>query len=256
MARVVLTQPAPRVRTLAARLREQGHETLELPLSRIVECTHEPSVRETMERLSEFDWVILVSPAAVRVAASMQSVRWPQTTRIAVVGPGSLQAIVDCALPVDPALVVCPREAPFDGDALARLPQLDVRDGSRVLVLRGTAGSETWIARLRERGARMDVLALYRHEPLEPGADTLGTLAAWLADAGRPVFCVTQVATVQRLQAALAATGLRDAAHRCRVLAIHPRIVAVLRDAGWTDARTIEPGDRALSHALESASDS
>lgn len=256
MARVVLTQPAPRVRTLAARLREGGHETLELPLSRIVERTHEPSVRETMERLSTFDWVILVSPAAVRVAADMKSVQWPSATGVAVVGPGSLQAIVDCALPVDPARVVCPREAPFDGQALARLPQLDVRDGSRVLVLRGTAGSEDWIARLRDRGAQVEVLALYRHDALEAGADALGTLAAWLAGANGPVFCVTQVATVQRLETALAARDLLDAAHRCRVLAIHPRIADALRGAGWNDVRTIEPGDRALALALESASDS
>lgn len=256
MARVVLTQPAPRVRTLAARLRERGHETLELPLSRIVEHTHEASVREAMHCLSAYDWVILVSPASVRAAANLRSVQWPQATGVAVVGPGSLQAIVDCALPVDPARVVCPREAPFDGDALARLPQLGVRDGSRVLVLRGTAGNDGWIERLRERGAKVEVLALYRHEALEAEDDALDALAAWLADPTGAVFCVTQAATVQRLEKVLAARGLRDAAHRQRVLAIHPRIVAALRDAGWADVRTIEPGDRALSLALESASHS
>lgn len=258
MARVVLTQPAPRVDAIAARLRSRGHEAIALGLTRIVEREreHDASLREAIGRLNGFDVVVLVSPAAVRIAARLAP-EWPPGTAVAVVGPASRAALNDAGFRRVPLRVLSPDAPPFDGAALATLPPLDSPAGLRVLVLRGESGSDAWIETLRARGARIDVLAAYRHEALEPDAGALEVLRGWLDDPAQPVrFIVTQASGVARLDAVLAHAGLRERAVRRTAFAIHPRIARALRDAGWRDVRSIEPGECALALAIESASDS
>lgn len=256
MARVVLTQPWPRARVLADRLRGLGHEALALPLSRIVELGGEPAVRDRLSRLDRYDWIVLVSPTAIDVAARTPGVTWPSTTGFAVVGPGSLQAIADSGLPVEPARVLMPDGPPFDADALVATPPLDAPRGLRILVLRGEGGSEGWIARLRAGGAAVETCELYRREPLDPPQDALAALRAMLGSAPAPVFVFTQVEAVARIETLLARAGLSAPAHAVPALAIHSRIVAALRGAGWRVVRAIEPGERALAAALEWAPDS
>ncbi len=256
MARVVLTQAAPRVETVAARLRGHGHEALALGLTRIVEREHDPALGEALGRLGSYDVVILVSPAAVQAAANLAP-DWPPATAAAVVGPGSRAALQDAGFRRPPLRVISPEEPPFDGAALAALAPLDAPSGLRVLVLRGESGSEAWIDELRARGAKMEVLAAYRHETCDPDAGALDTLRRWFDDEAAPVhFVLSQVAGVARLDAVLDRSGLRERAKRQVALAIHPRIAQALRDAGWRDVRTIAPGEPALVRALESASDS
>ena len=256
MARVVLTQPWPRVRALQARLRELGHDALAMPFSRVVELADDPRVRGVIARLSEFDWVVLVSPAAVAAAAGVAPADWPAGTGVAVVGPGSLQAIVDSGLPVDPSRVLLPGGPSFDADALVDTAPLRSPRGLRILVLRGEGGSERWIERLRRGGALVQTCELYRREPVEPPDASLAALRAMLDDGPAPVFVFTQVDAVARLEALLARASLAAAAHAAPALAIHERIAAALRRAGWARVRTIAPGEPALAAALELAPDS
>ncbi|MCO5105495.1 MAG: uroporphyrinogen-III synthase [Burkholderiaceae bacterium] len=256
MARVVLTQPWPRARAIEQRLRGLGHEPLALSLSRIVERLDEPAAIDAAARLAQFDWVVLVSPAAVAAAGRMAGGRWPRHTGVAVVGPGSLQAIADCGLGVASERVLRPAGPPFDADALVDTPPLREPRGLRVLVLRGEGGSEGWIARLRAAGAQVETCEVYRREPIEPAAAALETLRGWLEAGAAPVFVFTQREVVERFERVLARSGLAGRAHAAPALAIHARIAAALAAHGWTDVRAVEPGDRALAAALEWAPDS
>jgi len=256
MARVVLTQPWPRVRGIEQRLRELGHEPLALPTSRIFELVDEPGVAAVAARLAGFDWVIMVSPAAVAAAARLTGGRWPRGTGVAVVGPGSLQAIAESGLAVDPDRVLRPGGPHFDADALIGTPPLRTPRGLRVLVMRGHDGSERWIARLRAAGAAVETCEIYRREPLEPDVAALAALRALLGGQPAPVFVFTQRDAVERVEALLERAGLAARAHEAPALAIHARIAAALRACGWIDVRAIEPGDRALAAALELPPDS
>jgi len=257
VARVVLTQPLPRVEALAERLRARGHETLALGLTRIVERLDDAQLRDAIARLSGFDWVVLVSPAAALAAARLAP-EWPANVGVAVVGPGSRAALADAGFRRAPVRVLAPDAPPYDGDALAARLANEVPPAARVLVLRGETGSEAWIRTLREGGAQVQVCAAYRHEPVEPRPDALARLRSWLesGDAGAPCFVVTQASSVGRLERVLRGAGLHERAKRAPALAIHPRIADALRDAGWSDVRQVDPGEAALMLALESASHS
>lgn len=256
MARVVLTQPWPRVRGVEDSLRRRGHDTLALPLSRIVERGDAREVREALARLAGFDWVVFVSPAAVAAAAAVPSVHWPAGIGVAVVGPGSLQAIVDSGLPIEPRRVLLPDGPRFDADALVATAPLRAPGGLRILVLRGEGGSEGWIARLRAGGATVETCELYRREPVDPPQEALAALRAMLANRPPPLFVFTQVDSVARLERVLGSAALATQAHAAPALAIHARIAAALRRSGWADVRAIAPGERALVAAIELAADS
>ncbi|MCZ7562068.1 MAG: uroporphyrinogen-III synthase [Burkholderiaceae bacterium] len=256
MARVVLTQPWPRVCGIEQQLRELGHEPLALPMSRIVELVDDPGVAGVAARLSGFDWVIMVSPAAVSAAARLTGGRWPEGTGVAVVGPGSLQAIAESGLGIDPGRVLRPDGPRFDADALIDTPPLRTPRGLRVLVLRGHDGSEGWIARLRAAGATVETCEIYRREPLEPDAAALAALRTLLGARPAPVFVFTQRDAVERVDALLERAGLAARAHEAPALAIHARIAAALQARGWREVRAIEPGNPALVAALEWLPDS
>lgn len=256
MARVVLTQPWPRVRALAQRLRALGHEPLAFPLSRIVEFTDDRGVTDLAARLAGFDWVVFVSPAAIGAAARIAGAHWPASIGVAVIGPGSLQAIEDSGLPVQRDRVLVPGRPPFDANALISEGPLRAPRGLRILVLRGESGSEEWIAQLRARGAIVETCALYRREQIEPTPGSLARLRELLEEGPAPVFVFTQADAAVRLDAVLERAGLAASAHAATALAIHARIVAALQRSGWSDVRAIAPGERALAAALELAPDS
>ncbi|MCX7274970.1 MAG: uroporphyrinogen-III synthase [Burkholderiales bacterium] len=243
MARVILTQPSPRVGAVAAVLRDRGHEVLEMPVRRLLPLTDEPAVRQALGQISHFDWVIFCSPGSVQSAWAAVPRPWPVATGVAVVGPGTgaaLQALAgDSFGPSHPPLSPRQPEAPFVQPK-----------GRRILVVRGETGREDWIEALRAAGAEVERVAVHRSEPigLTPAAVTLAQ--RWLEEgAVRPVFCLfTAGDAIEGLSAALPVAG-RD---RVRALAVHPRLALALHKCGWLRAGVIEPGEAGLLAAIES----
>ncbi len=253
MTRVVLTLPSPRADRLAARLAERGHEVVSLSFRRLVSEGDSPEVRRTFARLEDFDWVVFVSPGAIAAASPALPDPWPVAVGVAVVGPGSTQALRDAG--IDTRLVRCvvPERAPFDADALMRLAPFDAPEGRRVLVVAGDRGRSDWIAALGARGARVDRLRAYRNEDCAPDARSIMVVGEWAARSHRASFVFTSVDTVDALARLAAVQAFWPWASRQPAFVSHPRIAAALAAAGWHDRRTIDPGERALFAALESA---
>lgn len=254
MARVILTQPEPRVHAIAHRLRARGHEVLVPGLSRIVEQPDNPDLQRTLARLAEFDCAVLVSPSAVHAVARLVD-QWPSTVLFALIGPGSRAALDDAGFGRAPEQVLVPEHPPYDGASLIRLPPFDAPADLRVLVLRGMTGSDDWIDALRACGACVEVGTAYRHESIEPDPEMLARLGTGPVQELRDTqLVVTQAATVARLDQLFRQAGVREQALQMQALAIHPRIVAALHQFGWKRVRQIDPGECALVHALESPS--
>lgn len=250
MARVVLTQPAPRVARIAARLRAFGHETLECPVRRLVGI--DPARAPDLATLRRQDWVVFVSPGAVEFGLKCLHQAWPDEVGIAVVGPGTASSLADCHRIGPGVRIVRPARAPYDAAALIERPEFRDPVGLRVLVLRGETGRDDWIDRLRALGAQVEIRAVHRAESLPVNLATLAHLAVWRASEVPAVFVFTSVDAVTTVDAALDATGDLDWAQGQRALAQHPRIVAALRAAGWCRAELIEPGESGLVRAIES----
>jgi uroporphyrinogen III methyltransferase / synthase len=208
---VAVTRARPQASALAARLRELGAEVIEAPAIRIRPLEAE------LPDLAAFDLVCLTSPNGVRalferLAAGGRDARALAGATVAAIGPGTARALDEHGIRAD----LVPERAVAEGlaDALAGTPV------HRALVVRGREGRDVLPDALRDRGAAVDVLALYETvaEPLD--ADTAAAAAA--AD----YVTFTSASTVRSF---LAAAGSLDGP---RIASIGPATSAALREAG------------------------
>jgi len=217
---VAVTRARPQASALAARLRELGATVIEAPAIRTRPLDAE------LPDLAGFDLLCATSPNGAhllfeRLAAAGRDARALAGLTVAAIGPGTARALAEHGIRAD----VVPDRAVAEGlvEALAGV------EISRALVVRGREGRDVLPDALRERGASVDVLALYETvaEPLD--AETAEAAAA--AD----YVTFTSASTVRSfLAAAGAPTGPR-------IASIGPATSAALREAGLEPAFEADP---------------
>ena len=156
--RVLLTRPAEESATLAATLSEAGIYSSSLPLLDIEPLPVTPEQQAVFCGLDRYCAVIVVSKPAARLAVQQLDQAWPHLRWVSV-GAATAQVLADRGLDVHYP------QTGDDSEALLQLPALreaiarpDARGWSR----RGEGGRELLAERLREQGASVDYLELYR----------------------------------------------------------------------------------------------
>jgi len=218
---VAVTRARPQASGLAARLRELGATVVEAPAIRI-----EPLAPDLPD-LGAFDLVCVTSPNGAhalfeRLGAAGLDARALAGATVAAIGPGTARALGEHGIRAD----LVPDRSVAEG-LVAALGEVAVR---RALVVRARDGRDVLPDALRERGAEVELLALYETvaEPLD------GATAEAAAAADYVTF--TSASTVRYF---LAAAGALDGP---RIASIGPATSAALREAG------IEPGLEADPH--------
>jgi uroporphyrinogen III methyltransferase/synthase len=149
---VVVTRARPQASAIAATLRGLGATVLEAPAIAI-----EP-VDAELPDLAGYDLVCLTSVNGVdRLFSLVRDARALAGPRIAAIGPGTAERLREHGVVAD----VVPSRAVGEG-LLEALDGLDVR---RALVLRAREGRDVLPDGLRDRGAEVDVVALYETLP-------------------------------------------------------------------------------------------
>jgi uroporphyrinogen III methyltransferase/synthase len=220
---VAVTRARAQAGGLATRLRELGAEVVEAPAIRIVPrplALPEPS---------DYSLLCFTSTNGVRIffAALDGDARRLAGTRIAAIGPGTAAALLEHGIEAD----VVPER--FLAEGLLEALGGESLAGERVLVARAAEARDVLPGGLRERGAHVDVLALYETvaEPLS------GAQRAALARATHVTF--TSSSTVRFFIQGGGAVG------NARVVSIGPVTSATLREHG------IEPHTEAARHDLD-----
>jgi uroporphyrinogen III methyltransferase / synthase len=239
---VAVTRARPQASALAARLRELGAAVIEAPAIRT-----EP-LDANLPDLTAYDLICLTSPTGVhalfdrldamgRDARALGGAVEPRPApgrpvepgaagargrpAIAAIGPGTAHALAEHGIRAD----VVPERAVAEGLVEA----LRGTSAQRALIVRGREGRDVLPDALRERGAEVDVLALYETvaAPLDPET------AAAAARADYVTF--TSASTVRFF---LAAAGTLDGP---RIASIGPATSAALREAGLEPAIEADP---------------
>ena len=159
--RLLLTRPADESAALASVLSQAGIFSSSLPLLEIEPIAVSDTMREVIQGLDRYCAVIVVSKPAARMGVDLLNQYWPQppSPRWFSVGAATAQILADNGLDVS-----FPAEGD-DSEALLELPSLReaiARPDPRVLILRGEGGRELLAERLRELGASVEYLELYR----------------------------------------------------------------------------------------------
>ena len=156
--RVLLTRPAEESALLAASLSDVGIFSRSLPLLEIEALPVTPEQQAVWADLGRYCAVIVVSKPAARLGVQRLERHWPRLPWFSV-GAATAQVLADQGLDVHYP------PSGDDSEALLALPALReaiARTDARVLILRGEGGRELLAERLREQGASVDYLELYR----------------------------------------------------------------------------------------------
>lgn len=159
--RLLLTRPADESAVLARVLADAGVFSSSLPLLDIEPMPASATMRAVIQDLDHYCAVIVVSKPAARIAVELLHQHWPQPPVLTWFSVGAATAQILEANGLDVSF-------PADGDdseALLELPRLReaiARPDPRVLIVRGEGGRELLAERLRELGASVEYLELYR----------------------------------------------------------------------------------------------
>jgi uroporphyrinogen III methyltransferase / synthase len=215
--RIVVTRARAQASGLATMLRGLGAGVVELPAIRIEPRIESEEVRRAVEQIGEYALICLTSPNGVRLLFdAIHDARAMANATIAAIGPGTARALAEHGITAD----VVPER--FVTEALVEaLEGVDV-DGRPVLVARAAEARDVLPDALRERGAEVDVVALYETVREEPAPETIEAAE----DADYVTF--TSSSTVRNLTEAL---GDRFPAS-ARIVSIGPITSEAAREAG------------------------
>ncbi|MDX6672787.1 MAG: uroporphyrinogen methyltransferase / synthase, partial [Solirubrobacteraceae bacterium] len=229
---VAVTRARAQASGLAARLRALGAGVVEAPAIRI------ESLAGEAPDLSAYDLVCLTSPNGVhllfeRLRAARRDARALARATVAAIGPGTAAALREHGIEAD----VLPERSVAESlvEALREVPV------ERALIARAAEARDVLPDALRERGAEVDVLALYKTiaEPLDDG-----TLAATRA---ADYVTFTSSSTVRFFLAA--AGGDAGLSAGTRIVSIGPVTSSTLREHG------LEPHVEAARHDVDGVLD-
>ncbi len=223
---VLVTRPAAQAGGLCQLIEQHGGTAHRFPVLEILPPADPEPLRAAGERLHRYDWAVFISANAVeRALEAILAVRtWPSSTRIAVIGRSSAQALERFQLRAD----LCPSER-MDSEGLLALPALQQVQGSHWVIFRGGAGRAHLGDSLRARGARADYVEAYRRA--RPRADAAPLLARWQ----RGEIQVVVVNSVESLHNLMVMLGPQGAAllRETPLLVVSERLRAEVEEQGF-----------------------
>lgn len=237
--RVVVTRARAQASGLAKRLRDLGADVVELPAIRIEPSIGSEAVRSAVEMIGDYALICLTSPngahmlfealgaagldarALARPKMQQPGEGGPGVTpkpgpAVAAIGPGTARALAAHGIAAD----IVPER--FVAESLVEsLAEVEV-SGKRVLVARAAEARDVIPEHLSGRGAKVDVVALYKTVREEPGPEAVE--AAQSAD----YVTFTSSSTVRNLTEALGERFPNDA----RIVSIGPITSEAAQGAG------------------------
>jgi uroporphyrinogen III methyltransferase/synthase len=214
---IAVTRARPQASSLAARLRGLGATVVEAPAIRI-----EP-IDAAFPDLEDYDLLCLTSPNGVRrLFELVTDARALAGPIVAAIGPGTAAALREHGVVAD----VVPERSVAEG-LVATLEGVDVR---RALLVRGEEGRDVLPDALRERGATVDIVAVYRTVPMP------------LSPAERDAALAADDLVFASASAARAFHAAAGTLAGPRIVSIGPATSAAIRELGF------EPAVEAAEH--------
>lgn len=228
---VLITRAVSQAETMARAVRAAGGRPVLLPAIRI-----EPIDKPV--RPDSADWVIFISPNAVEYGLSHVHDLIDAGAQVAAVGPSTARALSNAGL----AQPLRAREG-FDSESMLALPVFRNCAGHRIVIVRGVGGRPLLIDTLRERGAKVTILEVYRRDRPTLRIEQVQYLESQWAAGGVAVTTCLSVATLDNLMTLLT-TRAQRLFMATPLLSPSPRVLERARELGHTGAQQLARGPR------------
>jgi uroporphyrinogen-III synthase len=142
-----------------------GGKPVALPLIRM---QTEAAASKALAAVSDYDWLVITSPSAVRCLLQALRTGAGDIRRLPAImacGPGTVRELRSAGLKPEAVPV-----RGFGGEGILRLAEARFGKGTSVLRVRSDQAGPTLAAKMRDLGADVNDLCLYRNKPVTPGA--------------------------------------------------------------------------------------
>lgn len=224
MTTVLVTRPAHQAEPLCALLEQQGFTVLRLPLLDMQAI----AIPDGGVLDKPIDWMIFISANAVRYALMANEGKIRAIcgqARVAAVGSATADALQQVGIVVNsqPA-------QDFNSEALLALPELQTLQNQRCMIVRGVGGRELLADTLRERGAQVDYLEVYRRVvPVNDRTALVDALKQGMLD----VITITSAEILQNLLALLPSAVEQQLLYACPLVVISDRLKLIAQNLGF-----------------------
>src|SRR6185503_7200688 len=196
--RIVVTRTREQASQLSRRLLELGADVLEIPTIRIVPPDEKHDLKDALESLGEYEWVVFTSPNGVTVffdylVRAFEDIRALGNVRIAAVGPATAARLKELHLRVD----LMPEEALASKIAHA-FTKFESIENLKILLARAEKANPELPKALMELGAIVDDVPVYK--TVAETEDWNGAVAR-LTEAGADWVTFTSSSTVEHFHA-------------------------------------------------------
>ena len=239
---ILITRPEDQLEELSALVEQAGGRAVPFPLLKIEPVTPDASRCAAVQQ-GTYRIAIFVSRNAVLLGApclQQGEGRFPPQLTILAVGAATARELA--ALGAD---VRHPERA--DSEGVLAMAEAQVAPGTRILIVRGVGGREMLADTLRERGAVVDYLEVYRRIPYPWTSAELG---ACLSQESVRLVTVTSAESLEHFHRLL--TGCDGVATPAMMLS-SKRLTDLARDLGYRDLHTAEGAESARMAAAVAA---
>ena len=157
--KILVTRPAHQSENLCHLIEQQGWQAIRFPVIEIQ--ARELSLQDEchIQQLEQYQYVFFVSANAVNFALPLFNGKIQCLKPLISVAVGKATYTTLVKHGIDHVLL--PAQG-FNSEAILAMPELQVLTGQSCLIIRGDGGRELLANTLRERGARVDYLEVYK----------------------------------------------------------------------------------------------
>lgn len=235
-----MTRAEHQADNLCRLIRQAGGRPIRFPALQIAGPAEPSRVRYLLAHIQRYDLAVFISPNAVDRGLRLLPQGLPETLQIAAVGRATAAALRAGGRPADLVPTGC-----YDSDALLALPEFSAVDGRRVIIFRGNGGRPLLGETLRQRGAEVDYVEIYRR--LCPDVDAGPLLSHWREQVH--LVTVTSSGILDNLCKMLGGPGL-ELLRNTPLLVISPRLQ---EQAGKIGCREVIVAQRADDQSIVNA---
>ena len=243
--RVLVTRPAHQQQNFTRLLRDTGAVPISMPMIHISAVPETQAARHQLTALKTFDYVIFVSPNAVRFAHNLLPMPWQTSlTQIAAIGDSTGQCLLNCGMQVD----LVPNEG-FSSEKLLQMEQLNSVEGKKIAIVHGDTGRGLLKRVLTERGAQVESVVVYCNSI--PYYSQAQQIEIFLQKQPQ-IVCITSNQGILNLTKTVDERFLRQL-FKMPLIVNSERCSRLVRDLGFSASVEVasEPGDKGQIEALK-----
>lgn len=243
---VLVTRPVQQADSLCQEIMAHGGLALRLPVLEITDPTDLQPALTLIAGLAHYDLAIFISTNAVArgIPLAIAKQPWPAHVQIAAIGQRTAQELAQRGLPV----TISP-QGQYNSEALLQLPALQTMHGKKVAIFRGEGGRELLAETLRQRGATVDYIEVYRRA--KPSQTFLRMLHPWTVK-DIAIIVVTSNEALQNLYDLCAHDQVTGWLQDMPLVVISERAAALAKELGIKKSPIVssQPSDYAILDAL------